>query len=220
MLTARQQERHWTGQFRRLVHSVDLEFHRRPAEDRNGAGGRLVGEFKRLGVYDPRGLQVAIQAQQSRTGGPRAGSTACGPAGSQRVSSSCAGQSCPSTMAPPFHGMPTPPAESTTVFGPIRSKRETDSRGRGQQLQIRRQQGILEVQRHPRKAAPPRGAPTGTARCRSAAWWDRRSGSAPRCSGRWRAYPGAPSGPGSARRSLDSVRDRGATPSPDPRSGT
>ena len=53
------------------------------------------------------------------------GPTAWAPGGNHSVSSSATGHGWSSTIAAPFHGKPTPAADSTTVFAPTRAIRVT-----------------------------------------------------------------------------------------------
>ena len=76
-------------------------------------------------------LNSAFRRTRRAPSGRPVGSTLCGPAGSQTVSSSAAGHNSPSTMAGPFQGSPTPNAESTMVFGPIFSMRVTVAEAEG-----------------------------------------------------------------------------------------
>ena len=76
-------------------------------------------------------FRSAFRPTRRAPSGRSVGSTLCGPAGSQTVSSSATGHNWPSTMAGPFQGRPTPDAESTMVFGPIFSMRVTVAEAEG-----------------------------------------------------------------------------------------
>ena len=206
MLAAGQKQRRRTGELRRFVNTVDLQFQRRAAEIAMARDADWYVNSSGVGVHRARRLQIAVQVRSGADpaiGG--AGSTACGPAGSQSVSSSCTGQSCAVHLGAALPGNAHAAGGIDHRLRPQLLDARHRGRGRGQQLQIRRQQRILEIQRHARETGRRAMHQLEELGAGLLLGRDTRSDSGPRYSGRWRACPCAASAPGSARRSRDSA---------------